>query len=99
MMDYCNHIKSISDLLVNIGVPVPQRNFVTYAINELSQKFPHIKPVLWNTKPFPTFLEMRSILTLEERAMIKDQARLITIEPSHQDNSSSPTVLNTEHQN
>lgn len=72
IMEYCNKIKSISDLLANIGAPVPERNLVTYAINGLSQKYAHIVTTIRHQKPFPTFIEMRSMLTLEERSMLKE---------------------------
>lgn len=97
IMEYCTRIKSISDLLANIGAPVPERNLVIYALNGLSPKYAHIVTTIRHQKPFPSFLEMRSMLTLEERSMIKDQTRLV--QTSHHDNASSPTVLNTEHQN
>ena len=42
IIDYCNKIESISDLLTNIGSPVSERNLVIYAINGLSQKYAHI---------------------------------------------------------
>lgn len=40
---------------------------------------------------------MRSMLTLEERSLFKDHTRLL--QATHRDNASSPTVLNSEHQN
>ncbi|KAI3792415.1 hypothetical protein L2E82_06292 [Cichorium intybus] len=97
IMEYCTRLKSISDLLANIGAPVPERNLVIYALNGLSPKYAHIVTTIRHQKPFPSFLEMRSMLTLEERSMIKEQSRIV--QASHQDNASSPTVLNTEHQN
>lgn len=44
ILEYCNHIKSIADLLSNIGAPVYEKNLVTYAINGLSEKYTHVKP-------------------------------------------------------
>ncbi|KAL4555611.1 hypothetical protein LXL04_038235 [Taraxacum kok-saghyz] len=96
IIEYCNKVKSIYDLLTNIGSPVSQRNLVIYTINGLSPKYAHIATTIRHKDPFPTFLEMRSMLSLEERTMLKDQTRML--HPSHQDSSSYPTVLNTEHQ-
>ncbi|CAH1427506.1 unnamed protein product [Lactuca virosa] len=75
VMEYCTRIKSISDLLANIGSPVPERNLVIYAINGLSLKFAHVVTTIRHQKPFPTFLEMRSMLTLEERSMLNEIRR------------------------
>ncbi|KAL7601585.1 hypothetical protein Lser_V15G27111 [Lactuca serriola] len=96
-MEYCTRIKSISNLLANIGSPIPERNLIIYAINGLSQKFAHVVTTIRHQKQFPTFLEMRTMLTLEERSMAKDHSR--HVQASHQDNASSPTILTTEHQN
>lgn len=41
---------------------------------------------------------MRSIHTLEERSMAKDQSFLTSVQASHLDNAASPTILNIEHQ-
>ncbi|KAL4578860.1 hypothetical protein LXL04_014991 [Taraxacum kok-saghyz] len=97
IMDYCTRIKNIADLLANIGSPVPERNLVIYAINGLSQKFAHVITTIRHQRPFPTFSEMHAMLTLEERSLLKEQNRMSTA--SQNDHSSSPTILNTEHQN
>ncbi|CAH1424980.1 unnamed protein product, partial [Lactuca virosa] len=60
VMEYCIHIKSISDLLANIGSPLSERNLVIYAINGLSPKFAHVVTTTRHQKSSPTFLEMRS---------------------------------------
>ncbi|KAJ9535086.1 hypothetical protein OSB04_un001838 [Centaurea solstitialis] len=95
IMEYCSRIKGISDLLTNIGSPVSERNLVTYAINGLSPKYDVIATTIRHRSPFPSFLEMRSILTLEEQRMLQNQNRLVQV--SHSDTSSSPTILNANH--
>lgn len=75
VMEYCTHIKSISDLIANIGSPIPERNPVIYSINGLSPKFAHVVTTIQHQKSFPTFLNRRSMFTLEERSMIKDHSR------------------------
>ncbi|KAL7612129.1 hypothetical protein Lser_V15G07213 [Lactuca serriola] len=96
-MEYCTRIKSILDILTNIGAPFPERNLAIYVMNGLSQKYAHIMTTIRHQKPFPTFLEMRSMLTLKERSMKKEQTHLLLV--SHPDNAFSPSVLNVEHQN
>ncbi|XP_023739441.1 uncharacterized protein LOC111884530 [Lactuca sativa] len=97
IVQYCTHITSIDDILANIGSLVPERNLVIYAINGLSPKFAHVVTTIRHQKPFLTFLEMRSMLTLEECSMIKEQNRVV--QATHQDHASAPTILNTTYEN
>ncbi|KAL7614190.1 hypothetical protein Lser_V15G05411 [Lactuca serriola] len=97
IMEYRTRIKSIVDLLANIGASVLERNLVIYAINGLSYKYAHIVTTVHHRKPFLTFLKMRSILTLEERSLQKDLTRLVHV--SYSDNASSATVIATKQQN
>ncbi|KAL7594259.1 hypothetical protein Lser_V15G30937 [Lactuca serriola] len=97
IVQYCTRIKSIVGILTNIGAPVLERNLVIYGINGLSPKFAHVVTTIRHQKPFPTFLEMRSMLTLEEHSMLKEQNCVV---PSiHQDHAPAPTILNTTHEN
>ncbi|CAH1450252.1 unnamed protein product [Lactuca virosa] len=67
-----------------------------YALNGLPSTYAHIIPTIRYSKPFPSFLEMRSMLSNEERSMLKEPKR--GLQTSNCDTSSSPTVLATEHQ-
>lgn len=96
VMEYCTCIKFIIDLLRNIGASVTERNLMIYTLNGLSPNFAHIVTTILHQKPFPTWLGMRAMLTLEEHAMIKNENRIVPT--PHLDKSSSPTNLNTEHQ-
>lgn len=90
-------MKSVSDLLTNIGAPVPERNLVNYALNGLPLTYSHIIPIIRYQKPFPMFLQMCAMLTLEERALLKEKNRVN--QATHQDTPSSPLVLTTDHYN
>lgn len=46
IMEYYTRIKSISDLLTNIGSPMPERNLVIYTINGLSPKYAHVVTII-----------------------------------------------------
>lgn len=96
ILKYCTKIKAIFDILSNIGSLVPARNLVLYALNGLPSKYSHIIPTIRYSKPFPRFLEMRSMLALEERNILKEEKW--ALQSSHGDTSSSPIVLATEHQ-
>lgn len=97
IMEYCSRIKTISDLLSSIDAPVFERKLVTYAINELSPKYDVIATIIRHRTPFPTFIEIRSILTLEGQRFLQNQNRLVLM--AHSDNSSSHIVLNVNHNN
>ncbi|CAH1439500.1 unnamed protein product [Lactuca virosa] len=96
ILEYCSKVKSISDLLTNLGSPVDETNLVIYTINGLSSKYAHIALTIHDTSPFPTFLQMKSKLTLEERIMKKKQSQ--SLNPLIQDSPSSSTILHNVHQ-
>ena len=52
IMEYYTCIKTISDLLANIGSQVPERTLVTYSRNGLSSKFDHIATTIRHRNPF-----------------------------------------------
>lgn len=95
VMAYCTKIKAIVDILSKIGYPVSERNLVIYVINGLSWKFAHVVTTIKHQKPIPMFLEMRSILTLDELVMLKEQTHVV--QPVHQDHSSVLPILNITH--
>lgn len=88
-------IKFVSYLLSNICSSVNEQNLVIYALNGLPPKFYHIVTTIRHEKPFPAFLEMHSMLTLEEQSMNKERNRLV--QSPHLDTPSAPTILNTQH--
>lgn len=96
ILKYYTKIKSISDLLSNISSLVPSRTLVSYALNGLPSKYAHIIPTIRYSKPFPSFLETRSMLALEECSILKEEQRALQV--PHGNTSSSPTVLAIEHQ-
>lgn len=89
--DYCNKLKTLSDLLANLDSPVPEKSLVMHLLNGLSEKFDNIINVIKHKVPFPSFLETRSMLSMEEDRLSKHVKPNVT----HNDNSSAPTVLYT----
>ncbi|XP_010534678.1 PREDICTED: uncharacterized protein LOC104810179 [Tarenaya hassleriana] len=88
---YCQRIKKISDLLTNLDASVSERALVMHTLNGLSDKFDNIVNVIQHQKPFPSFDEARSMLSLEEQRLLRHRRP----EPTHRDNGSAPTVLFT----
>ncbi|XP_056841837.1 uncharacterized protein LOC130494972 [Raphanus sativus] len=68
---YCQELKSIADLLTNVGAPVSERTLVTYMLNGLGSRYDNIINVIMHRQPFPTYDEARSMLMLEEDRLNK----------------------------
>ncbi|EAZ18451.1 hypothetical protein OsJ_33978 [Oryza sativa Japonica Group] len=64
--DYCRLLKSMADMLGDLGEPVHDRSLVLQHLTGLSPKFGHMQSLLSMQKPFPSFLDARSQLLLEE---------------------------------
>ncbi|CAI9285746.1 unnamed protein product [Lactuca saligna] len=94
-MEYYKCIKSITDLVANIGSKVPERTLVTYALNGLSSKFDHIATTIRHKTAFPTLLEIRSMLSIEEQTLHNQHNRIP--QASYFDSCSSHQVLHTNH--
>ena len=90
--DYCQKMKTTADLLANIDAPVSERALVSHLLNGLSDKFDSIINVVQHKVPFPTLLEARSMLQMEETRLSKQTKPTAR----HHDTQSSSTVLCTE---
>ncbi|KAJ9565071.1 hypothetical protein OSB04_001037 [Centaurea solstitialis] len=90
---YFMKIKGIADLLANLypTSAVPDKHLVNYAINGLSSRFEAVANIIRYRSPLPSFLEVRSMLLMEEQRLSNHRPAPIT---SHVDHSSSSTVLN-----
>ncbi|KAJ9566519.1 hypothetical protein OSB04_002485 [Centaurea solstitialis] len=89
--DLCTKMTQIYDLLANIGSPVAEKTLVTYFLNAIHPRFDNVATIIRHSDPIPSFLKVRSMLTLEERKTHRDIPTLA----AHNDHSSSPTVLHT----
>ncbi|CAA7029694.1 unnamed protein product [Microthlaspi erraticum] len=89
--DYCQRLKSISDLLKNVDAPVPDRMLVTYMLNGLNDKFDNIINVIKHREPFPTFEVARSMLESEE-TRLKKSHKTVASQTDHPSSSAALTV-------
>lgn len=87
--EYFHRIKVTADLLANIQVPVSEKNFVTYAINGLGEKYDHIPSIIRYRTPPPSLLEIRSMLLLEESVLNRKTPK----QNFHRGTTSFPTEL------
>lgn len=87
--DYCQKLKSLSDLLANVDAPVSDRTLVMYLLNGLNEKFDYIINVIKHKDPFPSFEAAKSMLEMEETRLQKTHKSVVT----HTDNASSTSAL------
>lgn len=87
--DYCQKMKTLSDLLANVNAPVNDRALVRHLLNGLSSKFDNIINVIKHRSPPCSFNDARSMLK-DEEDRLKIHRRP---DSSHIDHASSPQVL------
>ncbi|XP_076943820.1 uncharacterized protein LOC143614203 [Bidens hawaiensis] len=66
MAAYCQEIKVISDQLNNVDAPLEEQDLVLQTLGGLIEQYETIATVLQNTKPLPSFFEVRSQLCMNE---------------------------------
>ena len=64
--DYCRRLKTMADQLGNLGEPVSDRTLILNLIRGLNAKYTAIGHHIRRGRPFPTFLEAKNDLLLEE---------------------------------
>jgi uncharacterized membrane protein YgcG len=64
--EYCRKMKTIADSLGDLGCPVEDRNLVLNVLRGLSDRYTHLRSLIMRQRPFPTFLQVRDDLSLEE---------------------------------
>jgi hypothetical protein len=67
--EYCRKMKNIADTLGDLGEPVPDRTLVMSILRGLNEEFQSVRNIIKRTKPFPSFVEVRSDLMVEEITM------------------------------
>jgi hypothetical protein len=67
--DYCWRMKTLADSLVELGEPISDRLLTINLLRGLNDRFAHLRSYLKRQRPFPSFVEVRSELLLEELSM------------------------------
>ncbi|GAU13170.1 hypothetical protein TSUD_179130 [Trifolium subterraneum] len=68
---YCQHIKSLSDQLSNVGAPVSDQPMVLQLVSGLSDAYSHVAAQIRHSETLPLFYKARSMVLLEETALAK----------------------------
>ncbi|KAI3714849.1 hypothetical protein L6452_21809 [Arctium lappa] len=66
MHAYCQEIKVLADQLNNVDAPVDEQDLVLQTIAGLTEQYETVGTILQNTKPLPSFFEVRSQLCMHE---------------------------------
>jgi uncharacterized membrane protein YgcG len=64
--EYCRKMKTMADSLGDMGCPVEDRILVLNVLRGLSDRYTHLRSLIMRQRPFPTFLQVRDDLALEE---------------------------------
>jgi hypothetical protein len=64
--EYCRKFKNMADALVDLGSPVDDRILVLNILHGLNPWFEHLGAIIRRYTPFPSFLNVRDDLILEE---------------------------------
>eukprot|EP00267_Zea_mays_P021679 XP_008645812.1 uncharacterized protein LOC103627296 [Zea mays] len=85
---YCRQMKTMADSLGDLGCPVEDRILVLNVLRGLGDRYTHLRSLLMRQRPFPTFLQVRDDLALEEITLGAQAASI-----SGPGSSSSSTAL------
>lgn len=64
--DFCRKLKSMADMLGDLGEPVKDQTLILTALNGLFEKFSHFRSLDAMQQPFPSFAALRMQLQLKE---------------------------------
>jgi hypothetical protein len=85
---YYRKMKTMADSLGDLGCPVEDRILVLNVLRGLGNRYTHLRSLIMRQRPFPTFLQVRDDLALEEITL---GAQAVSI--SGMGSSSSSTAL------
>jgi len=83
--DYCKRMKQMADDLGDLGEVVQDRTLVLNVLRGLNEQYSHMVALLKQSRPFPTFNDVRNDLLLEE----------LTAHKSHLAPAPSTTLVTT----
>ncbi|XP_022023536.1 uncharacterized protein LOC110923785 [Helianthus annuus] len=66
MNEYCQTLKVLADQLSNVNAAVDEQDLVLQTLAGLTEQYETVGTILQNTKPLPSFVEVRSQLCMNE---------------------------------
>ncbi|WVZ84583.1 hypothetical protein U9M48_031606 [Paspalum notatum var. saurae] len=81
--EYCRRMKGMADALSDLGWPVEDRFLVLNIVRGLNDTYSHLKTWISKLKPFPSFLQLRDDLVLDEitRGFSKGSSTVLVATP------------------
>ncbi|RLN11781.1 hypothetical protein C2845_PM09G16350 [Panicum miliaceum] len=76
--DFCSRLKKMADDLGDLGEPVTDRTLVLNVIRGLNEQYHALGRHFRRSRPFPTFLEVRNDLLLEELTLAQQPSSSTT---------------------
>ena len=74
MVDYLNHVKSISDSLSSIGHAINDSDIILQVLAGLPPEYSDVVTVMSARHPLPSFLELRSFLLAHESRLLDNRS-------------------------
>ena len=68
---YCQHLKSLSNQLKNVGSPIDNSRLVLQLVSGLTEPYKGVATLIRQSDPLPQFYQARSMLVLEESDLKK----------------------------
>lgn len=100
---YCQHLKSLSDQLKNVGSPVDNNRLVQQLVSRLIDPYNNVATLIRQQDPLPPFYQVRSMLTLEEAGLAKKMVKNSSVAMVSRDTDESHEVFDhipsTHHHN
>lgn len=90
MTEYCQKLKTLADGLADVGNPVSDETLVLQTILGLNDNFATHAAVIPLQTPFPTFLQCRSMLHLEESRLADKTPMALTTTTTSASTTNSP---------
>lgn len=95
---YCQHLKTLSDQLSNVGAPVSNERLVLQLISGLTDAYAAVGSQIRHGETLPPFYKARSMIVLEETAKAK-KAATVTDNSAFLASQDVSTVNNSSQQN
>ncbi|XP_049405325.1 uncharacterized protein LOC125868816 [Solanum stenotomum] len=90
---YCQHLKSLSYQLKNVGSPVDNNRLVLQLVSGLIEPYKSVATLIRQRDPLPQFYQARSMLTLEEAGLARKAAhRSSSVMVTHESTSSHDII-------
>ncbi|XP_074313653.1 uncharacterized protein LOC141648841 [Silene latifolia] len=90
---YCQRLKNLADQLKNVGSPVTDTRLVLQMVSGLSSAYKAVGTIIRQANPLPSFSHARSMITLEEAGIAKENSSTGTAMYAQRDDGENASIL------